>query len=265
MIQVEIDEAYNTLMEAVAKASEIVTTGFEGTKNVEEKSASYDLVTEFDRKTEDFLIATLSKAFPHHKFIGEETTAQIKLTDAPTWIIDPIDGTTNFVHCFPHSAISVALAVNREIVIGVVCNPMLVQTFTAIKGKGAFLNGKPIRASTATELRDAVVGFEISLASKPEYLDKFVKRYRSCVAQAQGMRCLGSAQLSLCMVAQGAWDAYHVEYLYPWDVAAGSLIITEAGGCVMDIDGGEFNCETGRIISAGTKSLAEKLVDVFDV
>ncbi|KAF6205798.1 hypothetical protein GE061_019972 [Apolygus lucorum] len=265
MIQVDIDEAYKTVMETVGNAREIVIKGFEGSKTVEEKSSSYDLVTEFDKKTEVYIIETLSKAFPDHKFIGEETSSTCKLTNAPTWIIDPIDGTTNFVHSFPHSAISVALAVEKEMVIGVVCNPMQDQTFTAIKGKGAFLNGKPIHVSATTELKDAVVGFEISLASAPAIRDKFVKRYRSCVAQTQGMRCLGSAQLSLCMVALGAWDAYHVEHLFPWDLAAGSLIITEAGGTIMDIDGGVFDCETGRIITASTESLARKLVDVFEV
>lgn len=117
---------------------------------MEEKGASYDLVTEFDRKTEIYLIETLSKAYPSHKFIGEETSPENRLTDDPTWIIDPIDGTTNFVHSFPHSAISVALAVNKEIVIGVVSNPMLHENFTAIKGMGAFLNGKPIQSSTTT-------------------------------------------------------------------------------------------------------------------
>uniref|UniRef100_A0A146KPM6 Inositol-1-monophosphatase n=2 Tax=Lygus hesperus TaxID=30085 RepID=A0A146KPM6_LYGHE len=265
MIQVDIDVAYKTVMETVGIAREIVMKGFQGIKTVEEKSSSYDLVTEFDKKTEVYLIETLSKAFPDHKFIGEETSSKCTLTDEPTWIIDPIDGTTNFVHCFPHSAISVALAVGKEIVIGIVCNPMQDQTFTAIKGRGAFLNGRPIHVSTTTELKDAVVGFEISLASAPGIRDKFVKRYRSCVSQTQGMRCLGSAQLSLCMVALGAWDAYHVEHLFVWDLAAGSLIITEAGGTVLDVDGGVFNCENGRIITASTESLARKLVEVFNV
>lgn len=265
MITVDVEVCFKILMEAIAKASEIVLKGFEGAKNVEAKSASYDLVTEFDQNTEMYLIQTLSEALPGFKFIGEETTGKIKLTEEPTWIIDPIDGTTNFVHGFPHSAISVGLSVGKEIILGVVCNPMLDQTFTAVKGQGAFLNGKPIQASKAQELHEALVGIEMSQAQNPKYTETFSKRYISSVTQCQGVRCLGSAQLSLCMVALGAWDAYHVEYLYPWDMAAGSIIITEAGGAVIDIDGGKFDVETGRIITAGTEVLARKLVGVFQV
>ncbi|XP_073984994.1 uncharacterized protein isoform X2 [Rhodnius prolixus] len=243
----------------------MVLKGFETTKTVELKSASCDLVTEFDRNTELLLIQTLSQAFPDHKFIGEETTGRIKLTEQPTWIIDPIDGTTNFVHGYPHCAISVGLSVDKVIIIGAVCNPIMKQQFTAIKGRGSFLNGVKLSTSKVEELKEALVGLEISIGAFPGLAELFTKRYRSCIPRVQGIRSLGSAQLSLCMVASGVWDAYHVEYLYPWDMAAGSLIITEAGGSVLDVDGSNFDVEYGRCIAAGTESLARKLVEVFRV
>lgn len=264
-MQIDIELCYKVLMEAVAKASEIVQKGFESSKTVDIKTASWDLVTEFDTQTEMLLIQFLSKAFPDHKFIGEETAEKNKLTEEPTWIIDPIDGTMNFVHGYPQCAISVGLSVGKEIVIGVVCNPMMKQLFTAIKGRGSFLNGQKLMASKVEELKKALVGYEISIGSVSTLTELHVKRYKSCVSQIQGIRSLGCAQLSLCMMALGAWDAYHVEFLYPWDLAAGSLIITEAGGCIIDVDGGKFDVETGRCIAAGTESLAKKLVDVFKV
>lgn len=250
-------------MEAVESASKIVLKGFEGTKHVDTKSASWDLVTEYDSKTEELLIKTLSEAFPDHKFIGEETASKTKLTDEPTWIIDPIDGTTNFVHGIPYCCISIGLAISREVVIGIVSCPPLNQIFTAIKGRGAFLNGKPIHVSKAEELQNAVMGYEFSLGSRPELRELFINRYRALVAKAQGMRSFGSSQMQLCLVAMGSLDAYQVEFLWPWDVAAGSLIVTEAGGTVIDIDGGKFDCEKSRIIATSTKKLAEEIVEVL--
>ncbi|CAH1402408.1 unnamed protein product [Nezara viridula] len=263
MKQTDIDLYYKTVMEAVELASKIVLEGFQGTKNVKTKTASWDLVTEYDRKTEELLIKTLSKAFPDHKFIGEETASKTKLTDEPTWIIDPIDGTTNFVHGIPYCCIAIGLAISREIVIGIVCNPALNQTFTAIRGRGAFLNGQPIHVSNAEELKNAVLAFEFSLAARPEVQEVFINRYRALVTKAQGMRSFGCAQMQLCQVASGLLDAYYVEFLAPWDVAAGSLIVTEAGGTVIDTDGGKFDCVKSRLVATGTKKLAEEIVEIL--
>ncbi|KAK9499004.1 hypothetical protein O3M35_003527 [Rhynocoris fuscipes] len=265
MAEVDLDKCYAVIMEAVEKASEIIQKGFASTKTVKTKTASHDIVTEYDRKIEDCLIGHLSKVFPTHKFIGEETFMNEVLTDEPTWIIDPIDGTANFVHSYPYSAICAALCVRKEILIGIVCNPMMNQLYTAIKGRGSFLNGKKLSTSKIEELNRAVVGYEISLGAYPQNTELYVKRYRSCVTQCQGMRSIGCAQLSLCLVASGLWDAYHVEHLFPWDIAAGALIITEAGGTIIDVYGSKLNVELGRCIAAGTESLARKLVTVFNV
>lgn len=140
-------------------------------KSVEIKSSDIDLVTETDQQVEKLLIDGLSKQFPDHKFIGEESVsggAKCNLTDAPTWIIDPIDGTMNFVHNFPHSCVSIALFVNQIPEIGIVYNPSLSQLFTARKGKGAFLNGKPITVSGKTELSESLIMLEFGTSRDPE-------------------------------------------------------------------------------------------------
>ncbi|XP_008474632.1 inositol monophosphatase 1-like, partial [Diaphorina citri] len=144
---VDIAKCFETVLPLIEHAGEIVVEGFNSIKNIETKTTSWDLVTEYDKKVEKTLISRIQNHFPTHKFIGEETSSTTVLTNDPTWIIDPIDGTLNFVHRFPHSCISVAFAVERELVIGIVYNPMLQQMFTAQKGKGAFLNGKRIHTS----------------------------------------------------------------------------------------------------------------------
>ncbi|XP_014258776.1 inositol monophosphatase 2-like [Cimex lectularius] len=264
MYEVDVDLCFNVVKEVVSKASEIVLEGHESSLEVMTKTSKFDLVTIYDKRTEEFLIKALKDAFPDHKFIGEETTANNKLTEEPTWIIDPIDGTTNYIHGYPHIGISLALAVNKEIIIGIVSNPLLKQTFTAVKGRGAFLNEKQIHASKSTELQSSLIGLEVSVGSIPKYTEEYCQKYKNIVTQIQGVRSLGSAELGLCMVGWGVWDGYHVNHLQSWDVAAGSLIITEAGGCVLGVDGGKFNCETGGIIAAGTEKLCKLLVELLN-
>ncbi|KAI5699528.1 hypothetical protein M8J75_004334 [Diaphorina citri] len=183
---VDIAKCFETVLPLIEHAGEIVVEGFNSIKNIETKTTSWDLVTEYDKKVEKTLISRIQNHFPTHKFIGEETSSTTVLTNDPTWIIDPIDGTLNFVHRFPHSCISVAFAVERELVIGIVYNPMLQQMFTAQKGKGAFLNGKRIHTSDTKELSKSLVGLEISLAKGPEQDIELFKRTEACVKAARG-------------------------------------------------------------------------------
>ncbi|XP_022200772.2 LOW QUALITY PROTEIN: inositol monophosphatase 2-like [Nilaparvata lugens] len=262
----DTNECFETALSKVKLAARVVMEGFNANKNVEMKQEkSWDLVTEFDKRVEHILISELSKVYPDHKFIGEETTTlhlPSLLTDDPTWLIDPIDGTTNFVHACPHACISLALSVRKQLVLGIVYNPHANQLFTAKRGCGAYLNGKPIRASNCQDISEALVGYEISMARDKEIRDQLLSRFTSCLTKAQGMRTLGSAALSLCYVAMGAWDAYQVDYLYCWDYSAGALIIQEAGGVVIDTNGGEFEIMNRRILTAGTKQLADQLVNI---
>lgn len=151
-------------------------------KTIETKSGEIDLVTETDQEVEKLLINGLSKQFPDHKFIGEESVAagsQCDLTDDPTWIIDPIDGTMNFVHTFPHCCISIGLFIDQNPQIGIVYNPTLEQLFTAIRGRGAYLNGKRIHVSEQTELSKAMLCFENGSNKEPEKLKALIENYQA--------------------------------------------------------------------------------------
>ncbi|XP_054270341.1 inositol monophosphatase 1-like [Macrosteles quadrilineatus] len=258
-----IGNYYNVILQLVKNAGKVLVEGFNNTKNVKTKSADYDLVTEYDRRIEEILIKQLSANFPGHKFIGEETMGAEKLTDAPTWIIDPIDGTTNFVHRDANCAISVAFAVNRRLEIGIVYSPVRDQMFTAQRGKGAFLNGKPIHVSNVTDIKKSLVGQEISMAQCNTIKEKLLKRLSAVVSKAHGVRSIGTCAMSLCYVALGAWDAYQVDYLWPWDYSAGALIVEEAGGVVLSTDGSPFDVMKQSILVTGTKQLAEDLIKTF--
>lgn len=159
------------------------------TKKVDTKSGAIDFVTETDQEVERLLIEGLSKAFPDHKFIGEESVAggaRCTLTEAPTWIIDPVDGTMNFVHSFPHSCISIALFIDKLPVIGIVYNPMLNQLFTAQKGKGAYLNGEKISVSGTSELGDALIMMEFGTSRDPERRRIILENQQKLMPQVHG-------------------------------------------------------------------------------
>lgn len=178
------------------------------------------------------------------------------LTAAPTWIIDPIDGTINFVRKLDFVCISIALAVDRDLKIAILYNPCLREMYTAQKGHGAYRNNVRIHASSVTEMKNALFAHEISLASVRAFEDKYIERARAFVSRSMGIRALGSAALTLCYVARGTLDAYNIEDLKPWDIAAGALIVLEAGGTVMDVNGGPIDLMKPDVIVTGTKELA---------
>lgn len=239
----DIEEYYKVAEELVLKAGKVIKSAINLNKNVKSKGIDWDLVTEYDRKIENDLQKELLNKYPNHRFIGEETTAEKnclpKLTDEPTWIIDPIDGTTNFVHQFPHTCISLALIINKSIEIGIVYNPLMMQFFSAKRQKGAFLNGHRIKTSKITDLSESLIAMEPWIAKNPNYLVNIYARMHALIQRTHGIRSLGTAALTLCYVAMGAIEAYHVESIDAWDVAAGKLIIEEAGGTVIDTAGGE--------------------------
>lgn len=195
-----------------------------------------------------------------NRFIAEESAAKtgVKqvLTNAPTWIIDPIDGTINFVRKLDFVCISIALAIDQDLKIAILYNPCLNEIYTAVKGAGAFRNGERINASKVTEIKNALFAHEISLASVSQFEVKYIERARAFVSKSMGIRALGSAALTLCYVARGTLDAYNIEDLKPWDIAAGALIVMEAGGTIIDKHGGPIDIMKPDIIATGTKELA---------
>ena len=182
----EVNNYYNKSLSIVKKSAEIMIDGFSKKKETLTKAVDWDFVTEFDKKVEDNLIQQLLREFPEHKIIAEESQSGAELTSDPTWIIDPIDGTTNFMHGYPQSCISVALTINKELVIGIVYNPIMNQMFTAKKGQGAFLNGQPIRASKTEDLSKSLLALELSHGRHPSRHNQMMKSFDACVSVAHG-------------------------------------------------------------------------------
>ncbi|XP_053990409.1 uncharacterized protein LOC128882707 [Hylaeus volcanicus] len=257
----DIKNYFELAKELTLKAGEVFKCGFEGEKIVESKGEEWDLVTNYDRKIEEMLTKRLREEYPDHEFMGEESTDATKekpvLTDKPTWIIDPIDGTINYVNSFPYTCISVGLSICKQLTIGIIYNPLAGELYTAIKGQGAFLNGKPIKTSNVTDLKTSLAEVELySLRYNAHSRDISLGRFGAILSNSRGVRYMGSATLSLAYIAKGALDCLQMDGLHPWDVAAGVLIIREAGGTVIDTKGDEYDFMKGNTIAAANEKLA---------
>ena len=206
--------------------------GFE----VEEKSVN-SLVTRIDRGAEQMLVEKLDRIIPNAGILGEEGVANRPSEDFK-WVIDPVDGTTNFIHGLPCYSVSIGLMNGNEVVAGVIYEINLDECFYAWKGGGAFLNGKPIRCTSNGSMRDSLIatGFPYDDQGK---MDAYIKLFRELMENTRGLRRLGSAAVDLAYVAAGRFDAFYEYNLNAWDVAAGALIVQEAGGKVTDFSGGD--------------------------
>ncbi|XP_028110559.1 inositol-phosphate phosphatase-like isoform X3 [Camellia sinensis] len=198
-------------VEAAKIAGDVIRKGFYQTKHVEHKG-EVDLVTETDKACEDLIFNHLKKHFPQHKFIGEETTAArgvTELTDEPTWIIDPLDGTTNFVHGFPFVCVSIGLTIGKVPTVGVVYNPIMDELFTGVHRKGAFLNGNPIKVSSQSELVKSLLVTEAGTQRDKLTLDATTNRINGLLFKVRSLRMCGSCALDLCGVACGRIDLFY--------------------------------------------------------
>jgi myo-inositol-1(or 4)-monophosphatase len=217
------------------EAGAILRTGFHQKFQVHHKGPK-DLVTEMDHKSEALLLERLKTAFPDHAIYSEES-GRMKGNSSAQWYVDPLDGTVNYAHGIPIFSVSIGYARAGELQLGVVYDPIHDELYAAEAGQGATLNGKPIHATPVDKMIDAllVTGFPYTMGSpdKPDNLDLFPRFTR----QAQGMRRLGSAALDLCWVAEGRLDGYWELGLHPYDVAAGALIVREAGGLATQFNG----------------------------
>jgi len=262
------DEFFLFALDLVKQAGRMVKDAFaQPTSSITTKASATDLVTETDKAVEDLLINGLSKKFPDHEFIGEESVAagkRSKFTDAPTWIIDPIDGTTNFVHRIPMIAICVGLTIKKQLRAGIVFNPITDELWTAQFGRGALKNGFPIRVSTTEALNKAVICTTLgihNIVDKGEaWLETALGNHKKTILKGvRGHRAFGSAAINQVYVAQGSIDAY-VEYgLLWWDIAASTLILTEAGGFISDPTGKPFDLFSRKVLCAGTEKLANEI------
>lgn len=206
-----------------------------------------DLVTDADRRSEETIVSLLRSHFPDHQILAEEGTVGGNSSQY-RWIIDPLDGTTNYAHHYPHFAVSIALERAGSIVVGTVYDPVLDELFEARAGEGAYLNGRPLSVSSVDQLLRALLctGFPYNrslFGSCLEQWDYFVRR-------SQAVRRDGSAALDICYVAAGRFDGYWEKHLAPWDIAAGVLMVREAGGVVTNMRGQEPNVHRGGIIAS---------------
>ena len=240
-------------------AGKILTTRLKKGITIQHKG-TIDLVTDADRASEEYIVGQLRAAFPNHGILGEEG-AKVEGTSDFLWVIDPIDGTTNFAHGFPYFSVSLGLVKGDEVVLGVVYNPMTEECFVAQRGNGAFLNGKRIAVSAQATLQESLLttGFPYDIATTTaDNMESFALASKA----TQGVRCLGSAALDLCQVASGRLEGFWERSLQPWDIAAGSLIVAEAGGQVTGCGGQRFSA-TGHEICATNGLIHDDLVQLL--
>jgi myo-inositol-1(or 4)-monophosphatase len=226
------------------------------------KKGEIDLVTEADLLSEKIIVEIIGRGFPRDSILTEEG-GESGRDSGRQWIIDPLDGTTNFVHSFPFFAVSIALRVDNGLVMGIVYNPVMDEYFEAVKGEGAFLNRRPIRVSQTGDLRESLMatGFPYRVYKEPEPMIELFKRM---IVRAQGVRRPGAASLDLCYVASGRLDGFWEEGLYPWDTAAGSIIVTEAGGIVSDYRGEAYSPFQKSIVAANP-IIHPKMLEVLSI
>jgi myo-inositol-1(or 4)-monophosphatase len=209
-----------------------------------------DFVTEVDKQAESIIIQTILQAYPQHAILSEETGAQGE--NDYCWIIDPLDGTTNYIHGFPHFAISIGVSHKGRIEQGLIFDPVKQETFMASRGEGARLNDRRIRVSKKTELQGSLLGTGFT-PYQPEFLPSHLQTLQTLFPLTAGIRRAGAASLDLAYVAAGRLDGFWELGLSPWDIAAGSLLVLEAGGMVSDTKGGNDYLENGNIIAGNLK------------
>jgi len=239
----------NVMTAAATKAARGLVRDFGEIENLQvSKKGPADFVTTADKKAEEVLVAGLTKARPRFGFLLEEGGKIEGADTSNRWIIDPLDGTTNFLHGIPHFSISIALERDGEPVAGVIYEPITDQMFWAEKGQGAYLNGRRIRVSARRRLEESLFATGIPFAGKQD-LDRFLSQLKAVMAVSAGVRRFGSAALDLAYVAAGRYEGFWEFGLHPWDIAAGIVLVREAGGFVTDIGGGGM-MESGEILAA---------------
>ena len=242
----------NIAIRAARAAGNIIANGFDNQTDLQiEAKGDNDYVTSVDKEAEQAIIYKIKQSYPEHSFVGEEGGVVDGDNDFK-WIIDPLDGTTNFIKGIPHFAVSIALMHKGRLDQGVIFDPIRGELFTASRGAGAQLNGFRIRASTAKELSQTILATSFPYKNKtslPQYQESFNKIFM----QAGDIRRSGSAALDLAYVASGRYDGYWERGLKPWDIAAGELMVRESGGLVTDFSGGNDPMHKGEIIAGSPK------------
>ncbi|HVU86674.1 MAG TPA: inositol monophosphatase family protein [Gemmataceae bacterium] len=251
---------FGKICERAARAGGQVLREHAGRVEAREKKPA-DLVTEADVASQRTIRDTILAEFPGHGFLGEENESIPPGPDGLRWIVDPLDGTTNFVHGIPEYAVSIGLEQNGKLVVGVVYAPVYDACYLAAAGEGAFLNREPLKASRTTDLSQAVVATSFPPRANRNATE--VQRFLEVLPRCRATRRTGSSALNLCSVAAGRFDAFWSYDTKPWDVAAGALIVREAGGILTGPGGGDFNVLEASFVAAATRQLHRELCQVL--
>ena len=246
-------------LKAATAGGVVLMNNFGKIKSIDYKG-DINIVTEADQESERKIISIIKDAYPTHRIVAEET-GDSGLSSPYKWIIDPLDGTTNYAHGYPCFCVSIAIEYEGEIICGIIYDPVKEELFTAEKGKGSHLNGTPIRVSAEEELNTSLLctGFPYDVR---EDMESNIHHFRNFLMKAQAVRRDGSAALDLCYTAAGRFDGFWEQKLHPWDVAAGSLIVSEAGGTVTSYSGETFNIY-GTEILASNGIIHNQMLDVL--
>jgi myo-inositol-1(or 4)-monophosphatase len=252
--QNKYSEELTAAKEAAQKARHILLNYFGRLTQVSEKFQA-GLVSEADRAAEKAIQTHLQNCCPQYQFLGEEGAFEKPKSevatglDQSTWVVDPLDGTTNYVHGFPIFCVSIGLVVNRVPVLGVIDVPCLNDTYWAVRGQGAFKNGQPIKVSSSKKLKSclAATGFNVEI---PENFEEQLRIFTNIAQNTRGIRRPGAAAFDLCMVASGVFDFFWEKYLSPWDVAAGQILVEEAGGRTSAYNGELYNPWSTTILAS---------------
>ncbi len=242
----------NTAISAALKAGNFIARSMDRLDTLQvNNKAPQDYVTEVDQRAEQIIIETIRKAYPSHDFWGEESGFNDNGSES-VWIIDPLDGTTNFIHGMPHFAVSIALRHQGDLTQAVIYNPMTQELFTATKGSGAQVNNRRIRVANRRSMEGALLGTGFPYRAEHN-IDRYLESFRLLHPDTAGIRRPGSAALDLAFVAAGRFDGFWEFGLSPWDIAAGVLLVREAGGLVGDLSGGTTHMSSGNILAANPR------------
>lgn len=248
----------NIAVKAARRAGALINrAALEGGLEVRAKNRN-DFVTQVDKAAEQAIIDVIRRAYPEHGFLAEESGASAGARPEFLWVIDPLDGTTNYIHGFPQYCVSIALEHKGVLTQAVVYDPAKNELFTASRGRGAFLDDRRMRASKCTQLAGALVGTGFPF-KELDHIDAYMRQLRTVMSTAAGVRRAGAAALDLAYVAAGRLDAFWEMGLSRWDMAAGALLIQEAGGLVSDLDGKAGFLDSGEIAAAAPKVMPQLL------
>ena len=256
----------NKVIHIAKEAGEIIREGFGTNFSVEYKTNLSNFVTEIDKKSEAAIINFIKKEFPNHAVLAEESgehktsLASSQKGDGSEylWVIDPLDGTSNFAHGLPIFSVSIGVQKNGETICGVVYDVMRDEIYSSEKGSGSFRNGQRLQVSSNDNLRKSmlVTGFPYDIADNPDYA---IERFAAFLKASSAVRRLGSAAIDMCYVAAGVFDGFWEVHLHPWDMAAGKLLVEEAGGIVTDFNGTPMNIFNKQILASNGKVHSEML------